>query len=278
MPGRAGVWFRRFANMTDFLQSQRVGEQASGSETPSQGSGAVAPRATPQYTPPTPQDGLTEAQRAAVPTVSRVVDLARAGHLSRAVRIGSSTGLLPLDTPEQQAALARLHPESDHVLPQLPAEAPFVPVLADDNFKKLWKQSMATGASAGPSLSSGDHALPLLDDQDTCRGLACIVQRIRNGRLDDTFKPLLLPCFVVGAPKPDGSPRPVAIGETLYKFAAILAINSVKGVIPEVLGPAAFAFLPGGSETAGLCLKALLETHTGLMVDLRNAFNSTRRA
>ena len=110
------------------------------------------------------------------------------------------------------------------------------------------------------------------------QGLACIVSRIRNGRLDDRFKPLLLSCWLVGVPKPDGGTRPIAVGESLYKMAAFHALKSVAGSIPPVLGTSQFAFLPGGSETAGLLLKALSEASLMFAVDLRNAFNSVDRA
>ena len=46
----------------------------------------------------------------------------------------------------------------------------------------------------------------------------------------------------MAVPKPDGSPRPVAIGETFYKMAAFMALES-NGTVSEVLGPSQFAFL-----------------------------------
>ena len=81
----------------------------------------------------------------------------------------------------------------------------------------------------------------------------------------------------MAVPKPDGSPRPVAIGETFYKMAAFMALESVNGTVSEVLGPSQFAFLPGGSETAAILLKALLEEGSGFASDLRNAYNSLAR-
>ena len=54
------------------------------------------------------------------------------------------------------------------------------------------------------------------------------MQCIRSGRPDDRFKDLLIICTLVAIPKPDGTPRPIAIGETLYKMAVFLAIDSVN--------------------------------------------------
>lgn len=107
--------------------------------------------------------------------------------------------------------------------------------------------------------------------------MALLVQRIRNGRLGERFKEILLSCILVAVPKRDGTARPVAIGESFYKMAAFLALDSVRGVIPQVLGADQFAFLPGGSETASLMLKALLEENTGVATDLVNAYNSLGR-
>ena len=88
---------------------------------------------------------------------------------------------------------------------------------------------------------------------------------------------MFLSCILVAVPKPDGTARPIAVGESFYKMAAFLALENVQGNIPEVLGPAQFAFLPGGAETASLLLKALTEEGTGYATDLKNAYNSLSR-
>jgi hypothetical protein len=149
-------------------------------------------------------------------------------------------------------------------------------VLPDDDFVNLWTTHVATGAGSGPSALSGDHGLPLVHNPDTLQGLACIVSRIRNGRLDNRFKPLLLSCWLVGVPKPDGGTRPIAVSESLYKMATFHVLKSVAGVIPPVLGTSQVAILR--SETAGLLLKALSEASLMFSLDLRNAFNSVDRA
>jgi hypothetical protein len=221
---------------------------------------------------------LTSEEVLLAPAILRSVGLQRSGHTSRAVRALDNTALMDASSPGLLQNMNNLHPPSEFQLPPLPDNAPYMPVPADDKFVKIWRTRIATGAGPGPSMFTGDHGLPLLEHPECLRGLASLVQRIRNGRLvlDDRFKDLLLTCNLVAVPKSDGTPRPIAIGETLYKMAAFLAIDSVKGVIPDTLGPAQFAFLPGGSETASLLLKALLETQTAFSTDLKNAYNELR--
>jgi hypothetical protein len=241
-----------------------------------------APTANAHVTPKSTKDpgtyNLTEAEKLLSPSVRRVVAQERSRHTSRAVRAIYNSNLVDIASSQSaQEDMVRLHPECPYPLPALPPDSPYFAVAADDNFAKIWRKHIANGAAAGPTKFSGDHGLPLLDDPDCLRGLAVIIQRICNGTLPDAFKPVLLACNLIGTPKRDGSTRPVAIGEALYKMAAFLLMASMKGEMIECLGGSQFAFLPGGSETAALLLKALLEDGTGLACDLKNAFNSLRR-
>ena len=180
--------------------------------------------------------------------------------------------------------LQSLHPECGFAIPDLPDNVPFAPIPKEDEFVSIWRKKIANGASPGRSGFTGDHGLPLLEDPVCLRGLMEVVQRIRNGTLDENFKPLLLSCPLIGIEKkgPD-TPlleqeyRPIAIGETLYKDAALLSLSPLKVDARRILGDDQFAFQSGGAETASILLKALLEERTGVACDLRNAFNSIRR-
>jgi hypothetical protein len=221
---------------------------------------------------------LNAAEKLLSPSVRRAVAQERSRHTSRAVRAIYNSNLVDISSSKAaQDDMVRLHPTCPHALPALPENSPFFAVVGDERFAKIWKKHIANGAAAGPSKFSGDHGLPLLQDKDCLRGLAVIIQRICNGTLPATFKPLILACNLIGTPKRDGSTRPIAIGEAMYKMAAFMLMDSVKGEMTESLGNSQFAFLPGGSETAALLLKALLEEGCGFACDLKNAFNSLRR-
>jgi len=150
--------------------------------------------------------------------------------------------------------------------------------LPDESFIRLWKTKIATGAAAGVSGFTGDHGLPLLDDPHCLRGLALLVQLIRNGQLNDRCRQLLLSCPVIAVSKRSGGIRPITIGESLYKMAATHALNEVQTEAVDILGLDQFALQPGGPEVATLTLKAALETMTGATTDLENAFNSLNRS
>mgnify|MGYP007009435418 CR=1 FL=1 len=90
-----------------------------------------------------------------------------------------------------------------------------------------------------------------------------MVQLIRNGQLGDESRALLLDNPLVAVPKPNGTERPIAMQETLYKMAAVHALLEVAPDAIEILGKDNFALLTGGAGTAGRCIKAGLEADTG---------------
>jgi sarcosine oxidase gamma subunit len=87
----------------------------------------------------------------------------------------------------------------------------------------------------------------------------------------------LLSCPVIPTVKRTGGIRPVTIGETLYKMAAVVALSDIEDEAVELLGPDQFALRPGGPESATIALKAALETRTGAATDIQNAFNTLDR-
>ena len=213
-------------------------------------------------------------------TATRVIGLARSDHIGRAAQAAeNASGLLDVSDPVIEAKLARLHtPAPAAPLPRCPAAAPFVPVLADAAFKRLWTNKVASGASAGPSKNTGDLALPLLDNPDTLRALAIMVQRIRNGRVSNRTRRHILASVLVAPEKKDGEPRPITVCEALYKMAAFGALADVAAFAPTLLSWYQFAFQPGGSESAGLLLKAATEHHFAFDTDAKNAYGEVDRA
>jgi hypothetical protein len=211
--------------------------------------------------------------------VKRAVALTLTNHASRAVRT-LYQDTLPEINAQVEAEIIRLHPPlpPSSAIPSLPGDAPFVPVLGDDRFIRIWRRKIATGAAPAASGFTGDHGLPLLEDDHCLRGLAALVQMIRNGQLNDRCRGLLLGCPVIATRKTNGGIRPVTMGETLYKMAAALALDDVLPFARELLGDEQFALLAGGVEVATLALKAALETQTAVHTDMANAFNSLDRA
>ena len=72
-----------------------------------------------------------------------------------------------------------------------------------------------------------------------------LIQLIRNGRLSDQCRTYLLSCPVIPTVKHNGGIRPVTIGETFYKMAAVIALHDIEEVAVELLGPDQYALRPG---------------------------------
>jgi hypothetical protein len=141
---------------------------------------------------------------------------------------------------------------------------------------RRWTSSFAS--CAGPSKNTGDLALPLLDNPDTLRALAIMVQRIRNGRVSERTRRHILASVLVAPENKDGEPRPITVCEALYKMAAFVALADVAAFAPTLLNWYQFAFQPGGSESAELLLKAATEHHFDFDTDAKNAYGEVDRA
>ena len=148
----------------------------------------------------------------------------------------------------------------------------------DEHFQTMWRKRVANGAAPGLSGFTGDHGLPLIEDHECLRGLAAMIQLIRNGQLGYDTRAFLFDNPLVAVPKPNGTERPIVMQETLYKMAAIHALLELAPDAVEILGEDQFALLTGGAGSAGLSTKAALEADTGVSTDLGNAFNTVDRA
>jgi hypothetical protein len=123
----------------------------------------------------------------------------------------------------------------------------------------------------------------IADDEDCLAGLAVMVSDIRNARLGAEAQPYLLASRLVPAPKGVDGVRPIAVGEVLYKLAALHALSPLADTLTELLQPIQFGVgVRGGSEAAVLLLQALLvdpsTPRAGMACDFRNAFNEVDRA
>jgi hypothetical protein len=165
----------------------------------------------------------------------------------------------------------QLGPQFYHLSPWAP------PVVGDDHSIKIWNTKIANGAAAATSGFTGDHGKVLLEDADCLRGLACMVFCILNGLVDDRCRDMVLSSPLLGVPKLDDGLRPVTIKETIYKMAAAFGLDEVTTIATEILGIDQFAILAGGAESAALTIKALIEHHTAVATDLKNAYNSFNR-
>jgi hypothetical protein len=91
-----------------------------------------------------------------------------------------------------------------------------------------------------------------LGDPDFTKGLTVLLEAIMNNELSDDAAALLRNQRGIALAKPNGEPRPIAIGETFYCLAAGLLARKFKQQIIEAIGKHDVGFgHKGGCEVLG---------------------------
>ena len=197
----------------------------------------------------------------------------------------STTQLADLHTAEAQETMVSLHPRPPvgTALPTLPQIAPHAVLEDDAGMRRLIVQS-DNGTAAGPS-GWGGNMLSVLVQSDICRlGLIALFRDIINGELPSEARELLLTSRLVALAKPNSDGlRPIAVGELLYRLAAIVAVRRVSKQAAELLAPHQYGLgVAAGAEKIVHSLQhELTDTDKRLallQLDIANAFNSCDRA
>ena len=142
-------------------------------------------------------------------------------------------------------------------------------------------KALANGSSPAGSGWTGDLLKALSDDSDCLEGICTLIKDMINGILPDSCRSLLLASVLVGAKKPKGGTRPIAMGEAFYKLAGLYSLSLVRSDIPSIMEPIQFALSSGGSESALHILQSAIDAHPDWVVisaDITNAFNSRKRS
>jgi len=145
---------------------------------------------------------------------------------------------------------------------------------------KLALRKLDNGSAPGISGWSGSLLRAISKVPSCLEGLACIVSDICNGVFEGASRARLLRSRLVAIPKKNGAVRPIAIGECLYRLAALYCLSLFKpsDCLPSIqLGVGH----RGGSERALHLIRAAMELHgeTAVVIttDWQNAFNSRSR-
>jgi hypothetical protein len=162
----------------------------------------------------------------------------------------------------------------------LPDNRPYV-IDTDLDKLKLALRKLDNGSAPGLSGWTGSLLRAISRNQSCLEGLACIVQDICNGVFVGATRQRLLRSRLIPIPKKSGSVRPIAIGECLYRLAALysLSLLDLSRCCPTIqLGVGQ----RGGSERAVHLIRAALELHgdtaVAITTDWSNAFNARSRA
>ena len=77
----------------------------------------------------------------------------------------------------------------------------------------------------------------------------CLLKDILNDNLSIEARQYLLASRLVALNKPTGDPRPIAVGELLYRLAAVIAVNRVSDAAAKLLAPHQYGVgVPSGAE------------------------------
>lgn len=113
-------------------------------------------------------------------------------------------------------------------------------------------------------------------DDETAAAAARWCSRVAAAKVPEAIRPAFRASSGVGVPKPDGTPRPLGIGDTAARFVATLVLDRVKGAASRALLPYQFGMCVNGG--AGYTYKIIQRkmAHDGAAVSLEDeacAFN-----
>ena len=168
-------------------------------------------------------------------------------------------------------------------MPALPLDA-HTPIVRNDAALVRLVRSSNNGKAGGPSGWNG-AMLAVLADSPTCmEGIRSIISDITTGRIPPSVRPHITATRLVALAKPNGAPRPIAMGELFYRVAAVRAVRSVSDVARTLLAPHQYGVgVPGGCEHIVHCMQHSLSHVTdnrplaAVKVDISNAFNTCQR-
>lgn len=231
--------------------------------------------AYPRFSPPQDAAPLSPDLQA----ISRCTELVRNGFFSRAAK--ALTSQPPLDPEAMLDALDALHPNGPAAIPPKPLlAAPPIHVVEIDSLRDFIRRHLANGAAPGPSGWTGELLLDLAHDTDCLSGLASIMADVQSGVLQPQTSLYLLASREIGVPKANGQPRPIAVGEALYKLAAMHKLDKNIKAVRQVLGHMQLGVgVKNACESIVHMMQAMLDNGNYVMsLDFANAFNEANRA
>ncbi len=205
------------------------------------------------------ESGCTEDDLRAIKHARRLL---ASGHMAMASRAAATDHhTLDCNDPAVMQQLRQLHPEaSDTPMPALPYDAHTPLVLNDSALIRLIRRCN-NGKAGGPSGWNG-AMLAVLSDSPTCmEGIRSIISDITLGRIPPAVRPHITATRLIALAKPNGAPRPIAMGELFYRVAAVRAVRSASDAARGLLSPHQFGVgVAGGCEHIVHCMQHSL-TH-----------------
>jgi hypothetical protein len=164
----------------------------------------------------------------------------------------------------------------------MPASAHTNFISADCVVEAIRDKRFHNGSAPGFSGWTADLLVTVSDDTDCAAALALIVTDIANGRIAQSVRNRLFVSVLIALAK-EPLPRPIAMGEALYKLTASLLTSTVLRRHSRTLFPRVQYGLGvnGGVEAAVHATQAALSSSSSLCtlkLDFSNAFNARSRS
>jgi hypothetical protein len=235
-------------------------------------------KATLKAVPPTEPTTTSEARQDPPDrTTARALSLAARGFIGRAAATLARVIAPHTLTPDEQSEkLEALHPPGADPAPLPPGmHTPDLGITVDD----VRKAAKATGAAPGPNGLTDEIIAVLLQDNICAKAITAMITDIVNNDIAPSIRERLTRCRLVALPKPDGSVRPVAIGDTLMKIAGKVTLAKSHAPIARHFGDLQFGCLrEGGAEIIAHNIRHLLNNGYNMTtLDAKNAFNCVDR-
>ena len=250
--------------------------------------GPVTRQQTSSNTPPNPNTNRPPADDVNVRLsrkIEAVKSLVEDNYLSKAIqRLNAPHDIEIKPYDRLLNELRELHPQKSSNIPPLPSNLPDLIAIDPDDpkFIRILKR-MDNGSCPGLSGWSGNMISILADDEDCRRYLAHLLSTMLNGLLPETSRILLLTSLLTPVPKPNGTTRPITMGELFYRIASAYALQMVPSeTINNFFLPHQYGVkVSGGCEIVIHSLQQKLSSPDKprycLKIDMKNAFNCLDR-
>jgi hypothetical protein len=216
--------------------------------------------------------------------LKRAQSFIRQNFLAKAAQAITQQPIMDAQDPSVVTQLRDLHPDCKDPMPKLPDNAPKILICTRTHEEKhkfrLLLNKMNTGSAGGPSGLTMSHLVALSKNDDCLSGIAKMVEDICNGSVSQQLRPYLTTSTLIPIPKHNSSaPRPIAIGEVLYRVAASYVCSLVLPAAQEHCQPYQFGIgTPNGCAQVHLALQARLDAGSfAFLGDIRSAFNEIHR-
>ena len=223
--------------------------------------------------------------------VSRVATLLREGALRRAcAALLQDPPISPSD--DVVAALRDLHPVPEasekagmHSLRQVAPRA--APVADVDRVRKAVHSFPSTSGAGRLGLRPShirDATRPASSDP-LFRLITEVVNLLLQGEVPESIRPFVCGASIMALRKPNGTLRPIAVGETLRRITSKVAVELISDQARTILEPIQLGVkTPNGCEAIVHTTRQWFHRHrsdpskTAVSVDISNAFNTMNRS